>query len=110
MTALRIKRVRKLIEGPLRVLIYSDHFFPSVGGSENYAFDLASELTRCGHHVGVITSERSYTEDDFLFTIFRLEKPFSPHRINLNFLEIPRIIKKYRPNLFHINSMKSSGS
>ena len=90
-------------ERRLRVLIYSDHFFPSVGGSENYAFDLASELSRCGHYVGVITSERKSVKDDFPFTIFRLERPFSLYRINLNFLDIPRIIKSYRPDLFHIN-------
>ena len=90
-------------ERRLRVLIYSDHFFPSVGGSENYAFDLASELSRCGHYVGVITSERKSGKDNFPFTIFRLKKPFSLLRINLNFLEIPRIIRSYRPDLFHIN-------
>ena len=93
----------KLSERRLRVLIYSDHFFPSVGGSENYAFDLASELSRCGHYVGVITSERKSVKDDFPFTIFRLERPFSLYRINLNVLDIPRIIKSYRPELFHIN-------
>ncbi len=87
----------------LRILIYSDHFYPSLGGSENYAFDLAAELSRCGHYVGVITSERKSGEDDFPFTIFRLEKPLSLHRINLNFLEMPRIIKRFRPDIFHIN-------
>lgn len=90
-------------ERRLRVLIYSDHFFPSVGGSENYAFDLALELSRCGLYVGVITSERKSGKDEFPFKIFRLEKPFSMHRINLNFLEIPQIIKSYKPDIFHIN-------
>ena len=84
-------------------MIYSDHFYPSVGGSENYAFDLATELGKCGHYVGVITPERKSGKDNFPFTIFRLKKPFSLLRINLNFLEIPRIIRSYRPDLFHIN-------
>lgn len=90
-------------EVSLRVLIYSDHFFPLIGGSENYAFDLASELSRHGHHVGVITSQRKFEKDNFSFKIFRLQRPFSLFRINLNFLEIPRIIKDYQPDIFQIN-------
>ena len=50
-------------KGGLRILIYSDHFFPSVGGSENYALDLATELTRQGHEVGVITTDEAFSKD-----------------------------------------------
>ena len=84
----------------LRILIYSDHFYPSIGGSENYALDLATELTRQGHSVGVITAEKEYVVDSFPFKIFRLGKPFSPHRINLNFFEMPGIVKQFRPGVF----------
>lgn len=90
-------------DASLRILIYSDHFFPSLGGSENYALDLATELTNQGHNVGVITSEKESDVDSFPFKIFRLRKPFSPHRMNVNFLEIPRIIRQFRPDIFHIN-------
>lgn len=93
----------KLQKKGLRVLIYSDHFFPSIGGSENYAIDLATELTSQGHCVGVITSEREQERDSFSFKMFRLRKPFSLHRINLNFIEIPEIVKQFRPDIFHIN-------
>ena len=87
----------------LHILIYSDHFYPSLGGSENYALDLAIELNRQGHSVGVITAEKESVADSFSFKIFRLLKPFSPHRINLNFIEVPRIIKQFRPDIIHIN-------
>jgi glycosyltransferase involved in cell wall biosynthesis len=87
----------------LRILIYSDHFYPSLGGSENYALDLASELTRQGHSVGVVTAEKKSVADSFPFQIFRFRKPFSPHRINLNFLEIPWIVKQFRPDILQIN-------
>ena len=87
----------------LRILIYSDHFYPSIGGSENYALDLASELFRNGHKVGVITAEKTAGNDDFQFDIFRLHKPFSVKRMNINFIEVINIIKTFRPDVFHIN-------
>jgi glycosyltransferase involved in cell wall biosynthesis len=87
----------------LRILIYSDHFFPSIGGSENYAFDLASQLVNYGHVVGVITSQRNLEEDNFSFSIYRLKKTFSIYKINFGFFEIPAIIKKFRPDVIQIN-------
>lgn len=93
----------KLSKKRLRILLYSDHFYPSLGGSENYALDLATELSRQGHHVGVVTAEKAFVADSFPFELFRLRKPFSPHRINLNFIEMPRIIRQFRPHVFHIN-------
>ncbi|MEM4089996.1 MAG: glycosyltransferase family 4 protein [Thermoplasmatales archaeon] len=86
-----------------RILIYSDHFFPSVGGSENYAMDLATELSRQGHTVGLITSEKTTEPDKFPFRVYRLSKPLSLHKINFNFLEIPHIIKIFEPHVFHIS-------
>ncbi|KQB35975.1 MULTISPECIES: hypothetical protein [Acidiplasma] len=70
----------------LRILIYSDHFYPSIGGSENYAIDLANELTKEGHKVGVITAKKSMVKDTFQFKVFRLHKPFSIKRININLI------------------------
>ena len=90
-------------EGILRILIYSDHFFPSVGGSENYALDLATELTKQGLEVGVITTDKAFYKDEFSFQTFRLRRPFSPHRVGPNFLETPGIIKHFQPDIFHIN-------
>lgn len=87
----------------LRILIYSDHFYPSIGGSENYALDLASELFRNGHKVGVITAEKTSGDDKFQFDIFRLHKPFSIKRMNINFIEVLHIIRFFNPDIFHIN-------
>jgi glycosyltransferase involved in cell wall biosynthesis len=87
----------------LRVLIYSDYFFPSTGGSENYCLDLATELSRQGHQVGVITATKADTESDFPFDVYQLSKPLSIKGLNINFLEIPNILKKFKPDVFHIN-------
>ena len=86
-----------------RILIYSDHFYPSIGGSENYAMDLAKELSRQGHTVGLITAEQSTESDHFPFQVYRFEKALSIHRINFNFLEIPQVIKRFNPDIFHIS-------
>lgn len=87
----------------LRIIIYSDHFFPSVGGSENYALDLANELIRQGNFVAVITAERTSDQDNFPFKVYRINIPFSLHNINFNFLEVPKIVRDFRPDVFHIS-------
>ena len=93
----------KLQKDSLRIMIYSDHFYPSLGGSENYALDLATELTRQGHSVAVVTAQKEFDADTPLFQIFRLRKPFSLYRVNLNFIELPKIIKEFQPDILHIN-------
>lgn len=91
------------VDENLRIMIYSDHFFPSIGGSENYALDLANGLISTGHTVGVITSEQTEFEDPFKFQMFRLQKPISIMRANVNFFQIASIIKTFKPDIFHIN-------
>ena len=73
------------MEKKLRILVYSDHFFPSIGGSENYAMDLANELSREGHKVGFITAEKSDVKNEFQFELFRLHKPISIKRMNITY-------------------------
>ena len=92
-----------MVDQKLRILIYSDYFFPSKGGSENYALDLATKLTDSGHQVAVITSSKSEDDERFAFRINRLNKPISIKGLNVNFLEIPKIVKEFRPDIFHIN-------
>jgi len=86
-----------------RIIIYSDHFFPSIGGSENYALDLAQELTRQGHFVAVITAEGTSNQDNFPFKVYRIKRPLSLHNINFNFLEVSGIVKEFRPDVCHIS-------
>jgi len=87
----------------IRIIIYSDQFFPSIGGSENYALDLAYELTRQGYIVAVITAESTSNQDYFPFRVYRINKPFSLHNINFNFLDVPKIVREFRPDVFHIS-------
>ena len=69
----------------LRTMIYSEHFYPSIGGSENYALDLAKELYKQGHSVMVVTSEKSNEEESFPFQVIRIYKKFPGKAFNLNF-------------------------
>lgn len=87
----------------LRTMIYSEHFYPSIGGSENYALDLAKELFQQGHSVMVVTSEISNDEESFPFQVIRIHKKFPGKSFNLNFLEIPMLISKFNPDIIHIN-------
>lgn len=91
------------MEKRIRILIYSDHFFPSIGGSENYALDLSTELSREGYKIAVVTAEKSNKRDEFQFKVFRLKKPFSIRRANINLIEMINVIKVYKPDIFHIN-------
>ena len=91
------------MEKRIRILIYSDHFLPSIGGSENYALDLATELSREGYKIAVVTAEKSNKRDEFQFKVFRLKKPFSIRRANINLIEVINVIKVYKPDIFHIN-------
>lgn len=84
-------------------MIYSERFYPSIGGSENYALDLAKELFKQGHSVMVVTSERGSEEESFPFQVIRIYKKFPSKAFNLNFLEIPILISKFNPDIIHIN-------
>jgi len=86
-----------------RIIIYSDHFFQSVGGRENYELDLAYELTRQGYIVAVMMAESTSNQDYFPFRVYWINKPFSSHNINFNFLDVPKIVRDFRPDVFHIS-------
>ena len=88
----------------MRVVIYSEFFPPSIGGGEQYAFDLASFLNRLNIEVFIITSTKSQKKDNFPFQIQRLTHNISFQRMNLNFVELMKNIIKIKPEIVHINS------
>lgn len=53
------------------MVFYSPDFFPIVGGITNVLTALATELTRMGHHVSVITHAPNKDGDTFPFPILR---------------------------------------
>ncbi len=87
----------------MNVMIYSDHFYPSLGGSENYALDLATQLVAMGNNVTVVTAQPTNKEHDQPFNIFRINKQISLSKINFNFLEFPALVRRYNPDILHIN-------
>ncbi len=56
---------------PLRIAIYSPAFHPRLGGLETVVEVLATELSRLGQHVTVITDTPNDAPDTFQFTVFR---------------------------------------
>lgn len=59
----------------MKILMHSHWFYPSLGGSEKSAYLLASEFTRCGHEVRVVTqtpgNNLSPDSSEFLFEVIR---------------------------------------
>ena len=96
----RKSRLRKKVK---RIIIYTEAFFPRVGGGESYSLDLATTLTSLGYSVKLITPIKPESIDAFPFAVIRLTKPVIIKGFNLNFLEILKILLKNRTSIFHIS-------
>lgn len=65
--------------------------------------DLANELVKFGNSVMVVTPEVGSIDKNFKFHTVRLKKSTARNRINLNFLEIPKVVRNFNPDVAHIN-------
>jgi glycogen(starch) synthase len=59
----------------LKILFSSHLFYPSIGGSEEVGWMLASEFCKRGHEVKILTSTPTVEKEDFPFNIIRRAKP-----------------------------------
>ena len=59
----------------MRIALASHAFYPSVGGIETMSMLLATEFTKRGHEVVVVTETRNQQRDDFPFEVLRRPKP-----------------------------------
>lgn len=87
----------------MKILLYSDHFQPRVGGSENYAKDLAIKLSEYGHTILLVTATQKDDLEVLSFEVHRIRRPFVVLDTNVNFCQFPHIVKNYNPDIFHIN-------
>jgi glycosyltransferase involved in cell wall biosynthesis len=81
-----------------QVVIYTEAFWPNVGGGENYCLDLSRTLTDLGEDVTVITPVQSPTEDNFAFSVIRMKRPIF-FGFNVNFLEPLLDVIRERPKV-----------
>ena len=98
-----IKSESKPQSNGIHIMIYTEAFYPQIGGGENYSADLATTLVSFGFKVTVLTPVQSKKLDKFSFSVARLSHPLKLYGFNLNFLEILSYIRRYRPSLFHIS-------
>ncbi|MGB3921759.1 MAG: glycosyltransferase family 4 protein [Minisyncoccia bacterium] len=85
------------------------------GGAQRYVFDLATEAKRRGHEVAVLAgeglglSERLEKENIRIIKIPGLERDISWTKEIKTFFELTKVLRRERPDVFHINSSKMGG-
>lgn len=92
----------------MKILLVIPYFFPSVGGLENYALQIAKGLCKKGHTVAVVTSnmhaKQYFVEMIDGLTVYRLPISFTVSNTPVNFLwffSIESIIKKEKPDVIN---------
>ena len=86
-----------------RVVIYTDKFYPEMGGGEKFSYELALRLSQNGYEVFVITSTINHKEDSFPFHVIRLHFALSYIGFNINFFEIVSTIHSISPSIVNIS-------
>src|SRR5262245_33674196 len=87
---------------PLKVCIFTETYFPEIGGGETQARLLAEGLIACGHSVMILTRRSTSSSDRFELVgatpVFRLPPPGSGHlkKWGLIFSSIPWLVRMRR--------------
>jgi|SRR3989344_3347338 len=85
------------------------------GGAQRYVFDLATEAKKRKHDVAVLCGQKGklaekLKEENIRVTMLKnLERDISLVKEIKSFVEIIKVLKKERPDVFHINSSKMGG-
>lgn len=85
------------------------------GGAQRYVFDLATEAKKAGHDVAVVCGgngslvQKLKSENILVFQLNTLGRDISILGDLKSFLRIKKILKQFRPDVFHINSSKMGG-
>lgn len=87
---------------PIKIVLYTDAFWPNIGGGESYCVDLAKTLTLRGEKVTVVTPIMSTKEGNFNFKVIRMKKPVTIG-FNINFIEPFFEIVEEKPDLIHFS-------
>ncbi|MEZ6044813.1 MAG: glycosyltransferase family 4 protein [Planctomycetaceae bacterium] len=91
----------------MKVCLFTDTFFPNVGGAEMVLDHLARELLNRGDTVVVLApkSRQSHDDSQYAYPVVRYRKPFSKH-FGLRLL-LPRLIRlhqRYQFDLIHCHA------
>ena len=86
-----------------KIFIYTEAFFPNIGGGESYTENLAETLSSLKYEVTVLTPVRREKSDSFPFEVIRLSTPLNLGGFNINFLEVLNILKENKNSLLHIS-------
>ena len=85
------------------------------GGAQRYVFDLATETKKVGHVVTVVCGQRGKLVEKLeeeqvrVIMLGNLERDISLIQEIKSFIEIIKILKEEKPDVFHINSSKMGG-
>ncbi len=85
------------------------------GGAQRYVFDLAIEMKKQGHDVTVLCGSQGTLvkkleqEKVRIIVLKSLERDISVLRDIKSFIEIIEVLRKEKPDVFHINSSKMGG-
>lgn len=85
------------------------------GGAQRYVYELAAEASLQGHDVAVLCGQNGKLVEKLreaeikVITLPSLEKDISLIKETKSFIEIIKILRREKPDVFHINSSKMGG-
>src|SRR3989344_4108720 len=85
------------------------------GGAQRYVFELATEAKKRKHDVAVLCGQKGKLAEKLkeknikVIALKNLERDISLMKEVKSFVEIMKVLKKERPDVFHINSSKMGG-
>ncbi len=99
-------------EQKLKIAIFTDNFFPAVGGTENAVYNLATALTNLGHSVLVVAPNYKNVDDSkYIFKIYRKKsiRIDANNNYALPFCnkKLWRTLDEFAPEILHCHSQAS---
>lgn len=96
----------------LKVAIFTDNFFPAVGGTENAVFNLATALKNLGHEVLVVAPKYKNCDDSaYVFQVYRKASIKIDNNDNyaLPFFskKLRKALDDFAPDIIHCHSQAS---
>jgi glycogen(starch) synthase len=99
----------------MRILIWSDAFWPEIGGLEVFGTSLVTELQRRGHECRIITNQREFVDPNLShyrdMPIYRFH--FAKMLVENDLAEIrstqeacASVIAEFKPEVIHLNSVQ----
>lgn len=85
------------------------------GGAQRYVFELAAEMQKQGHDVGVMCGGTGILVDKLkkekirIIPLDKLQRDISITKESASFFRILKTLRQERPDVFHINSSKMGG-